>query len=113
MSVGELIKEYLAEAGISQKWLSNRTGIATAKLNLALHGKRRMTFEEYALICGTLGVNTDTLKSLICCNMPVGLLDVCFPAPRYLHNINNQWALSMSYAFLCRNANNQIWLSCV
>lgn len=21
--------------------------------------KRRMTFEEYALICGTLGVNTD------------------------------------------------------
>lgn len=59
MSVGELIKEYLAEAGISQKWLSNRTGIATAKLNLALHGKRRMTFEEYALICGTLGVNTD------------------------------------------------------
>ena len=59
MSVGENINAYLEDHGISQKWLSNRTGIATAKLNLALHGKRRMTFEEYALICGTLGVNTD------------------------------------------------------
>ena len=59
MSVGERVKEYIDTAGIAQKELSDRTGIAPAKLNLALHGKRKMTFEEYETICWALGVNTD------------------------------------------------------
>lgn len=59
MSVGQHIREYLIATGRSQIWLSKATGIAPPKLNLVLTGKRRLTFDEYALICGALGVNTD------------------------------------------------------
>ena len=53
------IKEYLKEKGISQAFVSKKTGIPLPKLNLALNGNRRLTLEEYTLICGALGVNTD------------------------------------------------------
>lgn len=53
------IKEYLKEKGISQAFVSKKTGIPLPKLNLALNGNRRLTLEEYAMICGALGVNTD------------------------------------------------------
>lgn len=56
LEVGMKIKNYLDENGISQVHLSKKTGIPSPKLNLALNGKRRMTFEEYELICGALGV---------------------------------------------------------
>lgn len=59
MNVGMMIKEYLKENGISQAFVSRKTGIDTAKLNLALNGGRKLTLEEYCLICGALGVNTD------------------------------------------------------
>lgn len=59
MCVGQHIKQYLVDTGRSQKWLSLRTGIPAPKLSLSLSGKRRLTFEEYALICGALDVNTD------------------------------------------------------
>lgn len=56
MEVGMKIKKYIDENGITQAFLSEKTGISRPKLNLALSGKRRMTFEEYELICGALGV---------------------------------------------------------
>lgn len=59
MCVGQKIKEYLACNGITQTHLSNKTKIPVPKLNLSLNGNRRMTFEEYELICGALDVNTD------------------------------------------------------
>ena len=36
-----------------------KTGIPPDKLSASLNGKRRFTFDEYSLICGALGVNTD------------------------------------------------------
>lgn len=59
MEVGLKIKKYIENNGISQTHISKKTAIPSAKLNLALNGKRRLTFDEYALICGALGVNTD------------------------------------------------------
>lgn len=59
MEVGMKIKKYLEENGISQAHVSKETGINPVKLNLALNGKRRLTFDEYALICGVICVNTD------------------------------------------------------
>lgn len=53
------IKKYLEENGISQAFLSRKTGIETSKLSLALNGKRKMSLEEYSFICGALGLNTD------------------------------------------------------
>lgn len=59
MSVGEKVKDYLSNAGISQTWLSEKTGIPITKLNLALNGNRRMTFEEYEVICWVLNLGAD------------------------------------------------------
>ena len=53
------IKRYLEDNGISQAFIIRKTGIEVSKLSLALNGIRRLTMEEYALICGALGVNTD------------------------------------------------------
>lgn len=59
MCVGQKIKAYLRDTGRTQVWLSNNTGIPAPRLNLALSGKRKMTFDEYALICGALNVDTN------------------------------------------------------
>ena len=59
MEVGEKIKGYIEENGISQTYISKKTGIAMPKLNLALNGNRRLTFPEYEMICWVLNVNTD------------------------------------------------------
>lgn len=59
MCVGMKIKQYLDDNGISQTHVSNATRIPLPKLNLALNGKRRLTFEEYELICGAVNVGAD------------------------------------------------------
>lgn len=51
MEVGEKIKRYIDENGLSQTYISKKTGIAKLKLNLALSGNRRFTFPEYEMIC--------------------------------------------------------------
>lgn len=59
MKVGLEIKEYLENKGVTQAFLSRKTGIETPKLNLALNGGRRLSLDEYSLICGALGVDTN------------------------------------------------------
>lgn len=59
MCVGLKIKNYLRNNGISQTFVSEKTGIPLAKLNLSLNGNRRLDFTEYELICGALSVGAD------------------------------------------------------
>lgn len=59
MCVGLKIKRYLKENGISQTFVSEKTGIPLTKLNLSLNGNRRLDFGEYELICGALSVGAD------------------------------------------------------
>lgn len=59
MCIGQKIKSYLDENGITQSYISNKTKISAPKLNLSLNGKRRLSLEEYELICGALSVGTD------------------------------------------------------
>lgn len=59
MEVGIKIKEYLESNGISQAFVGREAHINPVKLNMALNGKRRMTFDEYSTVCYVLGVNTD------------------------------------------------------
>lgn len=53
------IKKYLEENGITQIFISRKTGIEASKLSLALNGGRKLTLDEYALICCVLGVSAD------------------------------------------------------
>lgn len=59
MCVGLKIKNYLKDNGISQTFVSEKTGIPLPKLNLSLNGNRRLDFGEYELICGALSVGAD------------------------------------------------------
>lgn len=59
MEVGIKIKKYLEENGISQAYMSRVTQIDSVKLNLSLNGNRKLTFDEYSIICGALKLNTD------------------------------------------------------
>lgn len=60
MDVGIRIRDYLTSQGIKQTWLSENTGIPLPKLNLSLNGKRRITIEEYQIICFALKVDVGT-----------------------------------------------------
>lgn len=60
MCVGLKIKTFLDDNGISQAHVSRETKIPLPKLNLSLNGKRRLTFDEYELICGAVGVPAGT-----------------------------------------------------
>lgn len=59
MDVGQKIKKYLVENGVSQSFLSQKTKISSSKLNLSLNGKRKLQFEEYEIICWALGLGVD------------------------------------------------------
>lgn len=63
MDVGAKVKSYMDEIGMSQIEMSKKTNIPPAKLNLTLNGKRRMTFDEYQVICWALGVGVNTFMS--------------------------------------------------
>lgn len=56
MEVGAKIRDYIIEHGITQVWLSSKTNIAPAKLNLILNCKRKLSFAEYEVICWALNV---------------------------------------------------------
>lgn len=60
MKVGIKIKAYLESKGISQAFLSKKSGIAPAKLNLVLNGKRGLTISEYETICWVLELGVET-----------------------------------------------------
>jgi transcriptional regulator with XRE-family HTH domain len=63
MDVGVKIKAYMDEIGMSQIELSKKSNIPPAKLNLTLNSKRRMTFDEYQVICYVLGVGVDAFMA--------------------------------------------------
>lgn len=41
------IKKYLEENGITQIFISRKTGIEASKLSLALNGDRKLTLDEF------------------------------------------------------------------
>ena len=59
VEIGTKVKAYLESKGISQKFLSTKSGIPLARLNLSLNGKRKLTLGEYEAICWALGLGVD------------------------------------------------------
>lgn len=56
------MKNYLDENGIKYSFLSEKIGIPMNILSPLLNGKRKMSAEEYFLLCEALGVPVDTFK---------------------------------------------------
>lgn len=53
------LKEYIDEAGIKQKAISEKADLSEVQLSLILNGKRKCDVGEYASICSVLGVELD------------------------------------------------------
>ena len=60
MGIGIKIKRYMNTNGISQAWLSNRSGIPVVALNMSLNDKRKFSLDEYEHICWALGLDVAT-----------------------------------------------------
>ena len=60
--IGSAIKKYLKENGISQTFVSNKTGISRSLLNESLNNKRRLLAEELYAIAEVLNVPLETFR---------------------------------------------------
>lgn len=60
--IGEAIKSYLKDNGITQTFISSKTGIKMPILSAMLSGKRKIYAEEYLAICKVLEVPLDTFN---------------------------------------------------
>ena len=57
--ITEAILTYIKTNGIKQNFICKKTGLSIQGLSKALHGKRRMSIEEYSSICKVLNVPYD------------------------------------------------------
>lgn len=55
--VGKKIKKYLDENGIKYSYVADKIGMPMNMFSPLLNGKRKMTAEEYLLICKAIGVD--------------------------------------------------------
>ena len=60
MNIGKKLREYLADMHISQTELSIMSGITLSKISLMLRGKRKLSLEEYEVICYCLNLPAGT-----------------------------------------------------
>ena len=58
--IGLRIKKYLDENGIKYSFISKKTGIPMNILSPLLNGKKKMSVEQYILICDAIGVDLNT-----------------------------------------------------
>lgn len=56
---GLRVKHYLDNNGIKYSFVSEKTGIPMNILSPTLNGKRKMSAEEFILICKVLRISTD------------------------------------------------------
>lgn len=59
MAVNVKIKEYLKEHGITQSWLSDKTGISYKHLNDVLNNRIKISAENLGKIATALNVSAD------------------------------------------------------
>lgn len=55
--VGKKIKKYLDENGIKYSFVAEKIGMPMNMFSPLLSGKRKMSAEEYLLICNAIGVD--------------------------------------------------------
>ena len=63
VSVGTKLNTYLKEHGISQTWLSSKTGIEQNKISNILNDKRKLTADELVVIASALNLDLNFFKA--------------------------------------------------
>lgn len=62
--LGERIKNYLSEVGLKHIAVAEKAGFSLNTFSAMLNGKRKITAEEYFVICKVLNVPLDTFVTL-------------------------------------------------
>ncbi|MDR1567508.1 MAG: helix-turn-helix domain-containing protein [Streptococcaceae bacterium] len=57
--IAKAIAEYMKENGIKQTFICEKTGMTKHSVSCALNGKRKLSVEEYELICKALNMTYD------------------------------------------------------
>lgn len=57
--LGERVKKFLDENGIKYGYVAESIGVSISTFSAMLNGNRKITAEEYFLICEVLKVNTE------------------------------------------------------
>lgn len=57
--VGQKIKKYLDDNGIKYSFVADKIGMPMNMFSPLLSGKRKMSAEEYLLICKAIGINAN------------------------------------------------------
>ena len=57
--IAKAIATYVKDHGIKQAYISNKTGLSKHAVSCALNGKRKLSVEEYEVICRALNVSYD------------------------------------------------------
>ena len=68
MQMHERVKRYISDRGLSQKIIAANMGIPEPKLSLILNGKRRMTVDDYELICRAMAVDPARFYQAAACS---------------------------------------------
>ena len=54
--ISTTIAEYIEENGINEMYLCKKTGLTKHCVSMSLHGKRKLSIDEYEKICIALNV---------------------------------------------------------
>ena len=58
-TINSKIRDYLKDKGISQTWLSTKTGLSIAKINNIVNSRVMISAEDLKTICNVLEVSAD------------------------------------------------------
>ncbi len=61
--LGEEIKKYIKENGFKMSYVAKSIGVSTQTFSAMLNSNRKITAEEYFMICKTLGVSLEKFAS--------------------------------------------------
>ena len=72
MSVNEAIKTVIEESGRTQTWVASKVNAVNPNINMnvktlnaALHGKRKISGDEFIALCRVLEVSPDTIADKV------------------------------------------------
>lgn len=57
--IGEKIKQYIFDAGLKYSAVAEKCGIKQSTFSAMMNGTRKITADEYIVICRTLGVSLE------------------------------------------------------
>lgn len=57
MTVAESMKQYIDDAGLKQKVIAQRANMREDTVSIMLNNKRKMTIDEYVVLCRAIGVS--------------------------------------------------------